>query len=62
MPVFPRPYNYQEAGYTHALDELSLSATSTVYHRLDLQLIAMIEDAINSLDEREINFEETILI
>ena len=62
VPVFPRPYNYQEAGYTHALDELSLSATSTVYHRLDLQLIAMIEDAINSLDEREINFEETILM
>ncbi len=62
VPVFPRPYNFQEAGYTHALDEVSLAATSAVYHRLDLQLIAMIEDAINRLDEREINFEETILM
>lgn len=62
VPVFPRPYNYQEAGYTHALDEVSLAATSTVYYRLDLQLIAMIEDAINRLDEREIYFEETILM
>lgn len=62
VPVFPRPYNYQEAGYTHALDEVSLAATSTVYHRLDLQLIAMIENAINRLDEREIDFEETILM
>jgi len=62
VPVFPRPYNYQEAGYTHALDEVSLTATSTVYHRLDLQLIAMIEDAINRLNERELDFEETILM
>jgi hypothetical protein len=62
VPVFPRPYNFQEAGYTHALDEVSLTATSTVYHRLDLQLIAMIEDAINRLNEREIDFEETILM
>ena len=62
VPVFPRPYNFQEAGYTHALDEVSLSATSTDYYRLDLQLIAMIEDAINRLNEREINFEGTILM
>jgi len=62
VPVFPRPYNFQEAGYTHALDEVSLTATSTVYHRLDLQLIAMIEDAINRLNKREIDFEETILM
>ena len=62
VPVFPRPYNFQEAGYTHALDEVSLTATSTVYYRLDLQLIAMIEDAINRLNEREIDFEETILM
>jgi len=62
VPVFPRPYNFQEAGYTHALDEVSLTATSTVYRRLDLQLIAMIEDAINRLNEREIDFEETILM
>lgn len=62
VPAFPRPNDYNEAGYTHALDEVSLAATSTVYHRLDLQLIAMIEDAINRLDEREIDFEETILM
>jgi len=62
VPVFPRPYNYQEAGYTHALDEVSLAATPTIYRRLDLQLIAMIDDATNILDEREIVFEETILM
>lgn len=62
VPVFPRPYDYNEAGYTHALDEVSLTDTSVVYHRLDLQLIAMIEDAINRLDERGIDFEETILM
>jgi len=62
VPVFSRPYNYQEAGYTHALDEVSLTATPTIYRRLDLQLIAMIDDATNILDEREIVFEETILM
>jgi len=62
VPVFPRPYDYNEAGYTHALDEVSLTDTSIVYHRLNLQLIAMIEDAMNRLDEREIDFEETILM
>ena len=62
VPVFPRPYNYQEAGYTHALDEVSLAATPVIYSRLDLQLIAMIDDAINRLDEREIDIEETILM
>jgi len=62
VPVFPRPNNSQEGGYTQALGEDSLAATSTVYHRLDLQLIAMVEDAINRLDEREIDFEETILM
>jgi len=62
VPVFPRPYNYQEAGYTHALDEVSLAATPAIYRRLDLQLIAMIDDATNILDEREIVFEETILM
>jgi len=62
VPVFPRPYDYNEAGYTHALDEVSLTDTSIVYHRLDLQLIAMIEDAISRLDEREIDLEDTILM
>jgi len=62
VPVFPRPYNYQEAGYTHALDEVSLAATPVIYSRLDLQLIAMIDDAINRLNEREIDIEETILM
>lgn len=49
VPAFPRPMNPQapEPGgiYTHALDRFSLQMKGCPIERLDLQLIAMVEDA-----------------
>lgn len=44
IPAFPRPATLP-VGYTHALDRDALMATTAGYERIDLQLIAMIEDA-----------------
>ncbi|MBN1903529.1 MAG: Ig-like domain-containing protein [Deltaproteobacteria bacterium] len=57
VPVFPRPEKDELLGtYTHALDENTLRATAYIdgksIARLDLQLIAMIEDARERLESR----------
>ena len=44
VPVFPRPAS-QPLMYTHALDRDVMLERSPALHRLDLQLLAMIEDA-----------------
>ena len=44
IPVFPRPKT--PVLYTHALSRAAMLTDSPVFHRLDLQLIAMIDDAI----------------
>jgi pimeloyl-ACP methyl ester carboxylesterase len=54
VPVFPRPVNpaAPEPGgiYIHALDRYSLSGPWTGLERVDLQLVAMIDDARDRLD------------
>jgi pimeloyl-ACP methyl ester carboxylesterase len=53
IPVFTRPRHPEapEPGgiYTHALDRYSLADTWDGIHRIDLQMVAMIEDAIGRL-------------
>lgn len=44
VPVFPRPASAWQI-YTHALDRNTLTTRDAVLARLDLQLIAMIDDA-----------------
>jgi len=44
VPVFPRPASQWEL-YTHQLDRDTLLVEDGMLHRLDLQLLAMIEDA-----------------
>ena len=54
IPVFPRPRNPQppEPGglYTHALDRYSLSEDYPGFERIDLQMVAMIDDALERLE------------
>lgn len=53
VPVFPRPANppAPEPGgiYIHALDRYSLNGTWAGIHRIDLQILAMVEDALQRL-------------
>ncbi|MBL7888434.1 MAG: hypothetical protein JNL24_02715 [Bacteroidia bacterium] len=44
VPVFPRPAS-KELTYTHALDRDVMEEKTPALHRLDLQLLAMVEDA-----------------
>jgi pimeloyl-ACP methyl ester carboxylesterase len=53
VPTFPRPASLP-VGYTHALDRDVLLTTVPGYNRIDLQLIAMIEDARRILSEKGI--------
>ena len=45
MPVFPRPWS-DPLVYTHALDRDSMLIRSGALKRLDLQLVAMLDDAL----------------
>ncbi|GEM_PF-737468 len=51
VPVFPRPASLWNS-YTHALDRDTLMESTPALNRLDLQLIAMIDDARGRLGER----------
>jgi pimeloyl-ACP methyl ester carboxylesterase/Fe-S cluster biogenesis protein NfuA len=55
VPIFPRPVNppAPEPGgiYTHALDRYSLSEDYPGLERIDLQMVAMIDDALDRLDD-----------
>lgn len=61
VPVFPRPKN-QNLVYTHALDRDAMLSTREGIKRLDLQLLAMIEDAQTRLMELGIPVEEKVLM
>ncbi|WP_020414910.1 hypothetical protein [Microbulbifer variabilis] len=61
MPVFPRPESQWQV-YTHALDRDSMQVESLPYERLDLQLIAMIEDAKRVLAERSLDLQQKIIL
>jgi hypothetical protein len=54
IPTFPRPASLP-VGYTHALDRDVLLTKVAGYERIDLQLIAMIEDARSALSAKGIN-------
>jgi pimeloyl-ACP methyl ester carboxylesterase len=60
-PAFPRPAQFQEM-YTHALDRASLLTRIPKFERLDLQLIAMIEDARKRLQQKSLTIQQKIWI
>ena len=61
MPVFPRPKTDWKI-YTHALDRDSMTTDKTDYKRFDLQLVAMIDDALASLKKEDLKFDKRVLI
>jgi pimeloyl-ACP methyl ester carboxylesterase len=62
VPVFPRPAGELTEYYTHNLDRDVLLMTRDGYRRLDLQLLAMVEDARVRLDEKRIQTDERFLL
>ncbi len=61
MPVFPRPETDWRI-YTQALDRDSMVTDKKEYQRLDLQLIAMIDDARNRLAKQKLKVDKRILL
>lgn len=61
VPVFPRPMEHWKV-YTHALDRDALLTDIPELKRLDLQLIAMIDDARQRLGERSIVADDRVLM
>lgn len=61
VPVFPRPAS-QELLYTHALDRDVMLMQADLYKRLDLQLLAMAEDAKTVLESMNIQTEQKFLM
>lgn len=61
MPVFPRPQSDWQT-YTQALDRDSMLTTKSELRRLDLQLVAMIDDARAKLKLDGINFDKRVFI
>jgi hypothetical protein len=61
VPVFPRP-KAQSLTYTHALDRDTLEITSGPLRRLDLQLVAMIDDARRRLTARRLGVPPRVLL
>ncbi|MEW6196586.1 MAG: hypothetical protein AB1521_15675 [Bacteroidota bacterium] len=61
VPIFPRPVTNWQI-YTHALDRDAMMTEISELKRLDLQLIAMIEDAKEIFNQNELNLDEKILM
>lgn len=61
VPVFPRPVSHGEI-YTHALDRGTILTNISKLNRLDLQLIAMIDDSKRILSEKGIILDKKILM
>jgi predicted esterase len=61
MPVFPRPAS-EHRHYTHSLDRDTMTADKKEYHRLDLQLIAMIADARSRLRSEGVPTQEKVVM
>jgi len=61
MPVFPRPKSDWRI-YTQALDRDSMVTGKQEYHRLDLQMVAMIDHAIGKLGREGVKFDKRVLL
>ena len=61
VPAFPKPNEGREL-YTHALDRDTILTEISELRRIDLQLIAMIDDAIERLSLEGINLEKKVLM
>jgi len=61
MPVFPRPKSDWKI-YTHALDRDTMVTDKKEYRRLDLQLLAMIDDARGRLAKDGLKFDKRVLL
>lgn len=62
VPVFPRPLTDWWDNYYHTLPRVVMQKTSGDGQRIDLQLIAMIEDARELLDSNGIKLEKKIFM
>jgi hypothetical protein len=64
VPTFPRPspMNMATPAYIHALDKNTLITSENKLERIDLQLIAMVDDAIERLSEKGLEVEEKVLM
>lgn len=56
VPIFPRSETNWQI-YTHAFDSETFNEKGTNLERLDLQLLAMFEDAINQLNQRGLKIQ-----
>jgi predicted esterase len=61
QPIFPRP-KQDWKNYTHALDRDTLLTQDEGLKRLDLQLIAMVDDAIGRLQANKISMDRRVLM
>ena len=62
VPVFPRPATDWRI-YTHALDRDTMLTSKSEYHRLDLQLVAMIDDARKHIAKKYgLKFDKRVLL
>ncbi|PWB73144.1 MAG: hypothetical protein C3F15_10100 [Holophagae bacterium] len=61
IPTFPRPSSFWTV-YTHALDRDSFTTSVEGIVRIDLQLVEMIDDAIERLDDLGIQAESRVLM
>lgn len=61
MPVFPRPQTDWQI-YTQALDRDTLTTGKKEYRRLDLQLVAMIDDARARMKKLGLEFDRKVLL
>ena len=61
MPVFPRPQTDWRI-YTHALDRDSMLTDKKELARLDLQLLAMIDDARSRFAKEKLSFDKRVLV
>lgn len=62
VPIFPRPSGELEGYYTHNLDRNVLLMDLENYQRIDLQLLAMVEDARLKLAKEQLQIEPRFLL
>jgi dienelactone hydrolase len=61
MPVFPRPQTHWQI-YTHALDRDAMTTDKKEFARFDLQLVAMIDDALAKFGKEKLKFDKRVLM
>ncbi|MBI9052151.1 MAG: hypothetical protein JEZ00_22235 [Anaerolineaceae bacterium] len=62
VPIFPRPGGEMSQYYTQNLDRSALLMDIDGYQRLDLQLLAMVDDARGKLSAQQIETDERFLL